>query len=341
MYLPDTDETFFENVLSIPEQHVNDYKITHKVSKAGKEFQTASPRTAIFGNHEMNTIQLTNDAVFHRLSYNGGTLMTDYPIEQAQHDTLLRDAHGRVLVGGLGLGYAVKLLSHNPNVDEIIIVEKSPEVIQMVWPHTYLSGDGSTIKTQIIQADLMDFVKNPEEFMSPYPDDIWFDLAFYDIWSHDGEGTFHEVVVPLLKHSASFVESVINWNEDVMRGQLFMGLLSRMNFALMSDPDRAKGELEEVFAHQMKDANVANWKQLTEYVKGSVYHNWSVPFFRSLKANTLHGVELKSLTEGDSFNIGSFDMPKAFNGAASKYAAWYGNPNHDEDMRELLEGGRQ
>jgi hypothetical protein len=284
MYLPDTNETFFDNVLSIPEKHVNDYKIRHKASKAGKEFNTASPRTAIFGNHEAGTIQLTSDAIFHELSYDGGVWMTDYPIEQAQHDALLKDAHGRVLVGGLGLGYAVRLLSHNPNVNEIVVVEKSHEVIDMVWPYTInnrvrassvplnrkmLRDKKNTVKVQIIQADLMDFVKNPKSFTAKSSgfasewDDVWFDVAFHDIWQHDGEGTFHEFVVPLLRHASEFAERVINWNEDVMRGQLFMGLLSRANFALMSDPDRAESDTAKAFALKLKETSIASWRNTT------------------------------------------------------------------------------
>ena len=330
MYYADTDSTFYTNVLNIPEQQVNDYRIIHQTHKAGTVLSTSNMRTMIMGGQQREEVTLEEDTIFHQLEYDGGTWMTDLPIEQAQHDRELRGAHGRVLVGGLGLGYAVTLLSQISSVDEIVVVEKSPEVIEMVWPHTKTFGDGNIVKASVIQADLMEVVKSPSTFLPNRGD--WFDVAFYDIWQHDGEGTFHDVVVPLLKHSASFVGHVVNWNEDVMRGQLYMGLLSRTHFALIGSPNG--NELEQAFAEKVKKSGVPDWKQLTEYVADSDYHNWSVPFFRSLQANKLDGITLEELES----SMGSFNMPEALNEAAGKYAAWYGVPDRELDLSNLLGG---
>jgi hypothetical protein len=78
-------------------------------------------------------------------------------------------------------------------------------------------------------------------------------------------------VVPLYELSLGVVNRrPTNWNEDVMRGQLFRGLQIR---ELMMDPEKAK----------FLKLDTSKSPPLWEYDgTDSPWHNWCVPFFKWL-----------------------------------------------------------
>lgn len=61
--------------------------------------------------------------------------MTDEPLHWFSMRQLAQMSHGRVLVGGLGLGMIVKHLRQQPQVGDVLVSERAPEVIELVWPH--------------------------------------------------------------------------------------------------------------------------------------------------------------------------------------------------------------
>lgn len=209
----------YDGVLNIPEGKSGDFEIVHQVLPAGSKLQTVTFRTAMHAGHRAKSIVYDYPTRWHKLTENGGVWMSDLPIEQFQHDEVFKGKpspgfRGRVLVGGLGLGYAITALSARRFVTEIVVVEQSQDVANLVYEHT------RTPKTTLVVADLHEYLKR---------DDIGkFDYGFYDIWQADGEATFHLTVMPLRAASKGKVRRVENWNEDVMRGQLFHGLHSRL-----------------------------------------------------------------------------------------------------------------
>lgn len=199
--------------LKIPEATSGKFAVRHRHYPQGTRFQTASARTAVFAQHVPLEVLATEPVIVHELLEGSGVWMTDMPIEQAQIDPMLDEMRGRVLIGGLGLGYAAQVLARKPSVREIVVIERSPEVIELVARH--IKGTGRR-KVRTAQADLHDWlVQNQHER---------FDWAFYDIWAPDGERTFFEHVVPLRAKTGEICnpEHVRCWNEDVMRGQILM-----------------------------------------------------------------------------------------------------------------------
>lgn len=261
----------YENVLSIPEGTSGAFSIKHHIAPAGKKFSTTTFRTAMHAGHKNKSIVFDHDTRWHYLLEDGATWMADLPIEQMQHDATLTGYHGRVLVGGLGLGYAVKVLSAKPRVKSIVIVEQSKDVISLVYPHV------ATPKTAIIHEDLHAYLAS-----HPTAKHYAFDWGFYDIWQADGEGTFHEVVMPLRSASRGKVQHVRCWNEDVMRGQLLYGLHSRL---LWMD-----GKLAEFFGPRTSDPTsnlyIPTLDQLADGLgrdnqpEHSVWVQWSRPYWR-------------------------------------------------------------
>ena len=270
--------------IDIPEGESGTHRIVHEHKPAGTVLQLSSIRTALLAGHGRKGVKFNEPTRWHKLVYEGGTWMTDYPIEQIQHDAHLQTFHGDVLVGGLGLGYAATKLCQDPAVDSVTVIELSPDVINLVAPH--VAHD----KLKVICADLDKWVVDQAKL-----GELWFDCAFYDTWQSDGENTFHSTVVPLRQNSEGLVDEVVCWNEDVMRGQLVQGLISRY-----------------MFATQGKAIGAPEWATLDNLAqpKDDVFWDWMVVFFASAKAKRFE--------------------PEFVQELAATYAGIYGMPDWEE-----------
>src|SRR3989304_2866215 len=101
----------YDNVLSIPAGTRGAFAVEHVEHPAGHRFSLATSRTAIMGGHTGGGMTYDRPTTWRRLTEGGRIWMSDYPIEQAQHDRALAGIRrGRVLVGGHGLGYAATVL---------------------------------------------------------------------------------------------------------------------------------------------------------------------------------------------------------------------------------------
>ncbi len=245
------------DVVSIPEGRSGAWEIRHRRFPAGTEFKTANERCVLFGGQQCVRVIFEGETLWHFLTEDGGVWMRDFPDEVAQHVMALAPMRGRVLVGGLGLGVAVTLLGKTDGVESVVVVEREPAVIDLVWPHLEQSVRD---KTELVPSCLFEYLVNA-------PHD--FDWAFFDIWTGDGTTTFHDVVVPLRLVAGDVVPEqsrIVCWNEEVMRGQLYMELLNRLEFpGMFGRPD------------------VAYPRQST----GDKWSDWMVPFFGQFDASDL------------------------------------------------------
>lgn len=248
---------YYPSGIAVPEQTQGEFEIRHRTIPRGEPLNLTTFRTALFGQRG-GTLRYQKPTVWHELRERGGIWMTDLPIEQKQHDDLLRPFRGSVLVGGLGLGYAVTALARKRLVREIVVVERSQEVIDLVWPYTRHHG-----KARVVCEDLFVYLDRLDAHTP-------FHWGFYDIWQGDGETTFHETVVPLLQKSRGKVIHIQCWNEDVMRGQLLMGLRNRLMF-LKHDLFPLGGSREEM----LEKLSTPN---------GSVWTDWAAPFWARVRA---------------------------------------------------------
>lgn len=269
---------FYADVLSIPEGKSGDFAIEHQRHPAGTEMQTGTLRTSLFGQRS-KTVVFDHETLWHSLTEDGGVWMSDLPVEQRQADEMIDGgarlarppAYGRVLVGGLGLGYVVAALSAKKAVKSITVVEKEADVIKLVEPTLQRNKKPVTV----IHADLFDYLRD-----LPNDDQAWqFEWALYDIWRSDGEHTFHHTVVPLRKLSRGKIDdtNIVCWNEDVMRGQLVQGLQSRIMWDTLPSPDVLPESHQEAAAN-IKKATI-DVRQLAEY-NGDIWIDWAVPFWQ-------------------------------------------------------------
>ena len=88
-----------------------------------------------------------HQTTWHTLSEgDDGVWMTDLPIEQFQADNMLYEkVYGTVLIGGLGLGYAAQLIASQPQVNRIIVIDKSQDVVDLVWKHLDFPENSETL----------------------------------------------------------------------------------------------------------------------------------------------------------------------------------------------------
>lgn len=100
-------------------------------------------------------------------------VMIDSDTEFRDHFPLTRNARGRVLLHGLGLGMAARLCLDNPGVEHVTVVEKSPDVIALVAPH-YLDRYGGRLS--VIEGDAFSWKVPTSARWNAIWHDIWDDI---------------------------------------------------------------------------------------------------------------------------------------------------------------------
>jgi spermidine synthase len=145
--------------INIPDGVSGDYKIeTFHVKK-----DDFSQKISLF-----KTGRGVPEGTYKRLMRNGDVVMSNTPDEIRDFSYFLRQAHGSVLINGLGLGVLVQALIDKPEVKQITIIEKSQDVLNLVASHYEKSN-----KVTIIHADAFDYKP---------PKDVRYNAVWHDIW---------------------------------------------------------------------------------------------------------------------------------------------------------------
>jgi len=103
--------------------------------------------------------------------------MDDTRPELESHLGFMRQAEGRVLVTGLGLGCVVRGLLAKRSVTAVTVIEKSADVLKLVKPH--MPRDEHL---EIIHADALTWAGQT---------DRTFDYAWHDLWTDRTKGEPH------------------------------------------------------------------------------------------------------------------------------------------------------
>lgn len=137
------------------------------------------------------------EASLHRATKEmpGECVMNDFDSELRKHLEFISKAHGRVLVTGLGLGCVVRGLLTAGRVDQIDVIERSAEVIEMCGPSV------ADPRVAIHQADARDFRPKGR-----------YDFAWHDLFSADGEPHLQLVHMELFKRFRRWARVQGAWN---------------------------------------------------------------------------------------------------------------------------------
>jgi hypothetical protein len=114
-----------------------------------------------------------------KLSSRSGCVMSNTPMEQRTNRDFIRNANGDVFIAGLGIGLIVLPVQEKENVRSITILEKFPEVIELVGKQLPVNA-----KVKIIQGDVFDY---------EFPKGTKFDTIYFDIWNYVNSDVYEEM----------------------------------------------------------------------------------------------------------------------------------------------------
>lgn len=129
--------------------------------------------------------------------------MLDAPSESLTNDPYASKAKGRVLTFGLGIGYFLYMALINPNVQEVTVVEKAPELIAM-FKKVLFPQFPQNKKVNFICGDAYKLFN--ASFCQKY------DYIYVDIWQSNNDGLI--AIERLLKNYFPPLEKVDFWLED-------------------------------------------------------------------------------------------------------------------------------
>ena len=157
----------------IPEGKSGDYKIQKfEITQSGADFYNL--QCAIKGLYQMRV----HPGEYTKLIETGKALwMADTYWERFSNCYPVVEAHGNVLINGLGLGLVTEAILRKEEVKKLIVNEISEEVIKLVAP--YLPKDD---RLTINCADAYTW----------HPNGMRFNTIWHDIWSGYNEDTYKE-----------------------------------------------------------------------------------------------------------------------------------------------------
>lgn len=110
------------------------------------------------------------EGTYKRLMRGGTVVMSNTSMEIRTNYEFIRNAKGKVLINGLGLGMVLAAILSKPEVTSVTVIEKYQEVITLVGP-TFTHDP----RVKIIHADALEYKPAKGEK---------FDCVWHDIWDY-------------------------------------------------------------------------------------------------------------------------------------------------------------
>lgn len=147
---------------------------------------------------------------YTRLTTGFSVVMSDTPMEIRTNLDFLYQAHGHVLIAGLGLGVILKILEKRKGIKSVTVIEKNQEVIDLVLDQLNLPDN-----FKVIQSDIFDY--EPTEK---------FDTIYFDIWTNICSDNWEEMKT-LRKKFKKFLDLtkkdwwIGSWRQEYCREQSY------------------------------------------------------------------------------------------------------------------------
>lgn len=133
-----------------------------------------------------------------RLIHGSECVMSDTPMEKRTNREFVANAHGNVLIGGLGIGLILLAIQDKEDVKQITVVEKNKEVIELVGSQLPLNS-----KVNIVNDDVFE-----------YKPLLKYNTIYMDIWNYINEDVYNEQMKPLISRYRRYL---ISKSEDENR----------------------------------------------------------------------------------------------------------------------------
>lgn len=180
------------------------------------------------------------DFEFPAVLEDGNEWMTLTPVDLDTSDEAIERAHGKVVTFGLGLGYYTYMVSEKENVESIIVVERSEDVIAL-FKEYILPQFSHPEKVRIVNADAFEYAEHtmPAER---------YDVAFVDTWRDASDGApMYERMKALehLSHGTEFIYWIENFLISRLRALRFSDILDRLDSGEDMPYDKIVAALED------------------------------------------------------------------------------------------------
>lgn len=116
-------------------------------------------------------------------------VMSDTPMEKKTNRDFVRNAHGNVLIGGLGIGLIILAIQDKEDVKKITVVEKNCEVIELVGKQLPLNS-----KVNIVNDDVFE-----------YKPLLKYNTIYMDIWNYINEDVYNKQMKPLINRYRKYL----------------------------------------------------------------------------------------------------------------------------------------
>lgn len=119
---------------------------------------------------------------FVRLMHKGEVVMSNTDMEKRTNSSFMINAHGNVLIGGLGIGLILLAIQDKEEVKQITVVEKNKEVIELVGGQLPLNS-----KVHIVHDDVFE-----------YKPLFKYNTIYMDIWNYINSDVYNNEMKPLI-----------------------------------------------------------------------------------------------------------------------------------------------
>ena len=156
-------------------------------------------------------LEYTPEGKYAKLAYGKQLVMSDAQMERITNYDIIKNAKGRVLIAGLGLGMVVTALLDKPEVNSIVIVEKSTDVIALVAGAMFKYAGNRKEDLHIVN-----------ECIHLYTPKHSFDTIYFDIWPDISRTNLPEMLE--LTHAfGPYLNAggwMNHWSRDIINKQL-------------------------------------------------------------------------------------------------------------------------
>lgn len=198
----------FMNLLKQPavshliERQIGNYEIKIEIVPALKELIVVSARNWLMMGYKQLKVVFDFPRPLYKLLRNRKQLlMSDSPQEMFLQYDAYKEAKGKVLVGGLGLGMYATMIANKEEVNEVVVVEIDKDIIKLCKP--------TNKKIVVINENIYKFAKyNKEKF----------DYIYIDIHYSTGVMIYKSTVIPLKKIFGNKTP-ISFWGEEEMKAQ--------------------------------------------------------------------------------------------------------------------------
>ena len=192
----------------VPKAKHGNCEIKIQTIKAGVPQTCVGLRNSLFTGFKSLQVCFPGPSRITQLYEKGSLWMSDTPQEIFLHHWGVDAAKGKVLVGGLGIGYYATTIGRKAGVSNVTVVEINPNVIKLVQPYLF------NPKIRVVQDDVWKYLATTKEK---------YDYVYLDIWRATGEHEYQKTVLPLRKLAKRVLRrggKIGCWGEEEMLGQV-------------------------------------------------------------------------------------------------------------------------